>query len=249
MYDAAASSRATAQRWEFAGFHLDEGERRLLRGGREIPLPPKDFDLLVALVRRAGRLVRKEELLGSLWRDVFVEEGTLPRHVSALRKVLSEHATEGVEGSDASDSARRDARFLETVPKVGYRWIAATRALDDAPAADATPSPPPICRIVVWGSRELLFPEGEVVIGRDESCGVPVDSPLLSRRHARITVAAGRATIEDLRSKNGTRKNGELVTGRAELHDGDEIRLGTTTLYFHWTASLRRAETETHREP
>jgi DNA-binding winged helix-turn-helix (wHTH) protein len=235
MTEADPDPRSAAQRWEFASFHLDEGERRLVRGDREISLPPKDFDLLVALVRRAGRLVRKEELLDALWRNVFVEEGTLPRHVSALRKVLTEHGGEGL---------------LETVPKMGYRWIAETRALG-APdrRADSNPSASAVCRIVVWGSRELLFPEGEIVIGRDESCAVAVDSPLLSRRHARIVVAAERATIEDLASKNGTRLGGEPLSGLAELHDGDEIRLGTTTLYFHWTASHRRAETKTHREP
>ena len=87
----------------FSAFTLDVSERRLSRAGQAIPLAPRAFDLLVALVRRAGRLVTKAELLAQVWPDAFVEEGILSVHVSALRKAL---------GADR----------IETVPRAGYRF-------------------------------------------------------------------------------------------------------------------------------
>jgi serine/threonine-protein kinase len=92
--------------YAFAAFTLDVPERRLCRAGQAIPLAPKTFDLLVTLVRRAGRLVTKEDLLAQVWPDAFVEEGIVSVHVSALRKVLGEE---------------RDR--IETVPRSGYRFV------------------------------------------------------------------------------------------------------------------------------
>ena len=91
----------------FSGFTLDVSDRRLSRDGRAIALAPKAFDLLVALIRNAGRLVTKSELLARVWPDAFVEEGILAVHVSALRKALGE-----------------DGRCrIETVPRAGYRFV------------------------------------------------------------------------------------------------------------------------------
>jgi len=101
---------AGQETYAFSGFTLDVGERRLSKGGQPIALAPKAFDLLVALVRRPGRLVSKQELLESVWVQAFVEEGILAVHVSALRKALG-------------DTSRR-ARCIETVSRSGYRFIA-----------------------------------------------------------------------------------------------------------------------------
>ena len=67
-------SKTSNQVYEFQGFRLDVAERLLLRQGRPIPLPPKVFDTLVALVEHSGRLVEKDELLKQLWPDTFVEK-------------------------------------------------------------------------------------------------------------------------------------------------------------------------------
>ena len=75
--------------WAFGDYVLDVAERRLLRSGVELDLTPKAMDLLVALVERGGRLLSKAELMRRLWPDAVVEEGTLARHVSALRKALA----------------------------------------------------------------------------------------------------------------------------------------------------------------
>src|SRR5262249_29765657 len=106
------------QLFEFDRFRLDPRERLLLRDGEPVPLTPKAFDMLLALVESAGRLLEKEELMHSLWPDSFVEEGSLAQTVSLLRKALGE-----CEGQ----------KFIQTVPRRGYRFIANVRGVvDDA---------------------------------------------------------------------------------------------------------------------
>jgi DNA-binding winged helix-turn-helix (wHTH) protein/TolB-like protein/Flp pilus assembly protein TadD len=92
--------------YEFGPYRLDTGERRLMRGDQPLPLTPKAFETLLALVENAGRAVEKDELLRRVWPDTFVEEGSLTQNISVLRKVL------GDEGN----------RYIETVPKRGYRF-------------------------------------------------------------------------------------------------------------------------------
>ena len=103
------------QLYEFGPFRLDPAERRLLRGDEIIALTPKTFDTLLALVRNSGHLLEKDELIGMLWPDSFVEEGSLSNHISLLRKALGE-----------------DPAFIETVPKRGYRFVGTVRRLPSA---------------------------------------------------------------------------------------------------------------------
>ena len=100
----------TGDVYAFGPYSLDVEERRLCNAGETVPLAPKAFDVLVALVRRAGTLVTKRELLDLVWRDVSVEEGVLAVYVSTLRKSLAE----SVDG----------AAYIETVPRAGYRFRA-----------------------------------------------------------------------------------------------------------------------------
>src|SRR3954469_17892004 len=93
----------------FEDFRLEPGERRLWRGESSVALTPKTFDLLLFLVEHEGRLLRKDDLLAALWPDASVEENNLTVAVSALRKALGE------------SEARR---FIETIPKTGYRFVA-----------------------------------------------------------------------------------------------------------------------------
>ena len=74
--------------YTFGPFVLDIPDRSLKRDGIPIPLPPKLFDLLVALVEGAGRLAEKEALLKKVWPDVAVEEGNLTKGVFSLRQLL-----------------------------------------------------------------------------------------------------------------------------------------------------------------
>jgi Tol biopolymer transport system component/DNA-binding winged helix-turn-helix (wHTH) protein len=96
-------------RFRFGDFSFDVRERRLTQGNTEVALPPKAFDLLGIFVARPGQLLTKELLLRALWPDSFVEEGTLAVYISTLRKALGDAAA--------------TSRFIETVPKSGYRFI------------------------------------------------------------------------------------------------------------------------------
>jgi TolB-like protein/DNA-binding winged helix-turn-helix (wHTH) protein/Tfp pilus assembly protein PilF len=110
--------------YEFGRFTLISTEKRLLCDGKVVPLAPKVFDTLLLLVENHGRLVQKDELLKALWPDTVVEEVGLAHNVSQLRKVLGDPAD--------------DPKFIETLPKRGYRFIAAVRALDEPAARQAS---------------------------------------------------------------------------------------------------------------
>src|SRR6266446_419806 len=86
------------ERYRFGSFELQPDNRRLLKDGASISLRPRAFDLLVALVDRAGRLVTKDELLDQVWSKMVVEEAALHVQVSALRKVLGADAITTVSG-------------------------------------------------------------------------------------------------------------------------------------------------------
>jgi DNA-binding winged helix-turn-helix (wHTH) protein/pimeloyl-ACP methyl ester carboxylesterase len=96
--------------YEFGPFRLEPGEYRLVREGQAIPLTGKAFETLCALVERHGRLVPKQELMSAVWPETVVEENNLDRNISTLRKVLGEKPS-GLE-------------FIQTVPRVGYRFVA-----------------------------------------------------------------------------------------------------------------------------
>lgn len=102
--------------YAFGPFRLEPAERRLLRDGEPIALPPRVFDLLVALVERRERLIGKRELLDTVWAGAFVEEANLSVTISALRKAL---------GDDPDGHA-----YIETVRGRGYRFVAPVRVLE-----------------------------------------------------------------------------------------------------------------------
>src|SRR6201988_1782593 len=84
--------------YRFGPFELQPDQRRLLKDGETIALRPRAFDLLVALVDRAGHLATKDELLDRVWAKPVAEEAALPVQVSALRKVLGADAITTVSG-------------------------------------------------------------------------------------------------------------------------------------------------------
>jgi DNA-binding winged helix-turn-helix (wHTH) protein len=104
-------SHQLKQIYEFGPYRLDAAERLLLRDGAVVPLQPKVFDLLLALVERAGRLVEKDELMKLVWPDTIVEEANLASNISILRKTLNGNGRQ----------------FIETVPKRRrrrlWRWM------------------------------------------------------------------------------------------------------------------------------
>ena len=102
-----------AQGYEFANFRLDLIERCLLRDGTAVPLPGKVFETLRVLVEHSGRLTEKKRFMQEVWAGTFVDESNLSQNVFTLRKVLGEG-----EGGQ---------RFIETVPRRGYRFVASVR--------------------------------------------------------------------------------------------------------------------------
>ncbi|HEX6189836.1 MAG TPA: winged helix-turn-helix domain-containing protein [Pyrinomonadaceae bacterium] len=101
--------------YEFGNFRIDAGERVLLRDGVPLTLPPKVFDTLLALVERHGHIVEKEELIQTVWRETFVEENNLSQCISAIRKTLGD--------------GRHEQRYIETVPRRGYRFTCQVREI------------------------------------------------------------------------------------------------------------------------
>ena len=130
--------------FHFGEFTLDVAERQLTRGGISVHLSPKAHDVLALLVGRAGRLVTKNELLARVWPEVFVEEGILTVHVSSLRKALGDQ--------------RRLPSYVETVPRCGYRFIAAVthEPPDGRPPLLEPPRPVELYDLVGRGRVHLL---------------------------------------------------------------------------------------------
>ncbi len=104
--------------YEFGPFVLDPGERLLRHGAARMELPPRAFDTLLVLVENSGHLLEKDALMRTVWRDTVVEENNLSQVVYLVRKALRD-------GEDG-------ARYIETVPKRGYRFVGEVREFETA---------------------------------------------------------------------------------------------------------------------
>lgn len=113
-------------RYRFAGFELEPRERRLLADGEPVTLTPKVFDTLVLLVEHADHVVSRDELMATLWPRGFVTDHNLAKHIWAIRKALGA-------------SCQGDSRFIETVPKLGYRFIEPVERVDNGTSVSAKP--------------------------------------------------------------------------------------------------------------
>jgi DNA-binding winged helix-turn-helix (wHTH) protein len=201
---------------------FDSDSRQLLRGPKEIHLSPKAFDLLKALIDARPRVLTKNELHQRLWPDTFVSDTNLASLIAEIREALGDNA--------------RQPRFIRTAQRVGYAFCA---GVDEAiePATTAGSS---LCWLIKDGQRVPLQ-AGENILGRDGDDGIRIDSPTVSRRHARIVISAAGALLEDLGSKNRTFLRGEQIAAAVRLNDGDEIRLGSVVLRFRSASGSRTA--------
>jgi DNA-binding winged helix-turn-helix (wHTH) protein/TolB-like protein/Tfp pilus assembly protein PilF len=111
--------------YDYGPFRLDPAEHRLTRDGTPVSLPPKAFELLLFLVQNPGRLLTKDQIMQAVWPGSFVEDANLTVSISLLRKVLGEK-----EGN---------LRYIETIPKKGYRFIASVK---EVPCAHTVPAKP-----------------------------------------------------------------------------------------------------------
>lgn len=203
----------------FAEFVLDPQRRQVRAGERPVHLTPKAFELLSVLIDRRPQAVPKDALEAAIWGKTHVAETSLAGLVAELRTALGD--------------GRREPRFVRTVHGFGYAFCGeATGEGGTERARGAT-----VYRIA-WERREVSLRAGENVLGRDPDAVAWIDSPTVSRRHARIVVTDEGAMLEDLGSHNGTFVRGQRLTRPVALRDRDEMRLGSVVMTFRaYTAS------------
>jgi DNA-binding winged helix-turn-helix (wHTH) protein len=195
---------------------FDPDARRLLNGEKELHLSPKAIDLLRMLIAHRPRALSKQELHEHLWPATFVSEANLASLIAEIREALGDTA--------------RAPRFIRTAHRFGYAFSGEAVEVSDSPPAI---QPSSFCWLVKDGKRLPLQP-GENILGRDEA-DIQIESPTVSRRHARIRISGTEALLEDLVSKNGTFINGERVSTVVRLKDGDEVQVGSVVSRFRMT--------------
>jgi DNA-binding winged helix-turn-helix (wHTH) protein len=192
-------------------------------------LSPKAFELLKVLVEERGRAVSKAELLERVWPGVFVSDASLARVVTEIREGVGDRA--------------RQPRIIRTVHGFGYAF-AADAEVDGEPPGETSHAKHHASCWLTSERRSFPLPDGELIAGREPDAAVWLESPRVSRHHARILVRGGAATVEDLGSKNGTFVRGVRITKPTRLEPGDEIRIGPFTLVFRLARGGATTETE-----
>ena len=105
--------------YDFGPFRVDINSRLLLRDRQMVPLTPKAFDTLLALIERRGELVERQELIRAVWPDVHVEQGSLNTNIFMLRRALGDEAGQ---------------EYIVTVPRRGYRFVAGVFERQSSPS-------------------------------------------------------------------------------------------------------------------
>lgn len=210
--------------YRFGRFTVDADTRQLLRDGEEMHITPKAFELLDLLLANRARAVPKAELQERMWPSTFVDETNLATLIAEIRRVLSDTSA--------------NPQFVRTLYGFGYRFVGQVTVDGGAPRAER----PPARLWLLFEARQIPLMEGVNVIGRAPDAAIQIDSPSLSRYHARIVVTQGEATLEDMSSKNGTVLNGERVSTPTLLADDSEIRLGAIVLTFRTRSPISATE-------
>jgi DNA-binding winged helix-turn-helix (wHTH) protein len=213
-------------RVEFGDCTLDSDTRELFRKGQPVHLSPKAFRLLELLLDARPKALSKSAIHEKVWPDAVVSEATLASLIAEIR--------------DAVGDSGKDSRYIRTVHGFGYAFSGAASGLAPRPAGTDS-----FWRLL-WEDREIPLPEGETTLGRDHLAGISIPSESVSRRHARIVIAQGKATLEDLGSKNGTYVGGKRISPHSpvRLSDGDEFRVGSATMILRFIADTGSTQTE-----
>jgi DNA-binding winged helix-turn-helix (wHTH) protein/tetratricopeptide (TPR) repeat protein len=203
-----------AQAYSFGPFRLIPAERVLRRGDRILPLPPKAFETLLLLVEHSGHLLPKEHLLKAVWPDSFVEEVNLANNISLLRKVLG------------------DKSYIQTVPKTGYRFVAAvTRIWSSGQAAAPAPADPPAERVIRFMALPFHVVRGDGCIEfLEQSLPEAISASLAGLRSLSVRSSLLAARLAegqpDPRRIAQEAEVDLLLTGNI-VCDGDELRVST----------------------
>jgi DNA-binding winged helix-turn-helix (wHTH) protein len=217
-------------RVSFGDCVLDLQRRQLVRAEQDVHLTPKAFDLLALLVAARPRAVAKTEIHDHLWPGTFVTESNLTTLMTELRAALGDSA--------------RSPRYVKTVHRFGYAFCAVAADLSE-------PSPASRRRglhlSLEWSGGRVALQDGENVIGREEDVAAWIESASVSRRHARVVISEGKATLEDLGSKNGTFHRGQRITSPVVLANGEEIVVGVVPLRFRVSEAALSTKTSAER--
>jgi DNA-binding winged helix-turn-helix (wHTH) protein len=219
-------------RFAFGDCEFDSVAHVLRRHGRSIPLSPRAFRLLGILLDRRPEVISKADLLEQLWPGTFVSDASLHNLVTEVRTAIGD--------------TPQAARFIRTVPRYGYGFHGDARdaAAVGPLALDRSYAGPRL----ISKHREWILADGPNLVGRDRDCAVSIDSPGVSRRHARIVVSNGTATVEDLGSKNGTFVNGQRVEEATTLDEGSHMRIGPVTMVYQQMGALPTTVTQRPRK-
>lgn len=215
-------------RLQFDDLTFDSDTRQLWTGKAEVRLSPKAFDLLALLIANRPRAVAKAEIRDHLWPGTYVSESSLPSLVSEIRDVIADH--------------RRKPGLIRTVHGFGYAF-----------QSEREPAPQRVIQEdsrqgwLIGSAAEVALLPGENIIGREGEGAILVKSSTVSRRHARITIDAAGAVVEDLGSKNGTYVNDERIETKTAIADGDQIRIGSLLFTFRLAQSSTTTETLSSR--
>jgi DNA-binding winged helix-turn-helix (wHTH) protein len=163
----AAEDHAKTKTYEFGEYSLEAESLSLFREKKIVQLPPKTIEVLLALVESGGRVVTREEITERVWAETFVEEANLTNHVSTLRKTLGEN-----------DGERK---FIETIPRRGYHFIAEVREIAANGAAEITVSERTTTRVIEQ-EIEIAAPLVEKFVARPTALETPAPSPAMVQK-------------------------------------------------------------------
>jgi hypothetical protein len=180
-----------------------------------VHLEPKIMEVLVYLAEHAADVIPKEQLLRSVWADTAVTDDVLTRAIFELRRVF--------------DDDVRTPRVIQTIPKRGYRLIAPV-VFDSERTRAATDTSNGFTCTFTWHGGRASLQDGIYLVGREESLPVHLPFKSVSRRHARVAIAGGAVTVEDLASKNGVFLRDKRVTAPTQLRDGDLLLIGSVRI-------------------
>ena len=151
--------------YEFTNRRIDTARREVMHMGKTIPMYPRCFDALLLLIEHRGTLLGKDFLMQALWPDVVVDENSLAKVISEVRRALGE--------------GPRDAGCILTIPRRGYRFVAdvvVQRNVDAAPVASGSPQPPTEIRALAVLPFSFLNPAAE-----DETLSIGLADALITR--------------------------------------------------------------------
>jgi DNA-binding winged helix-turn-helix (wHTH) protein/TolB-like protein/Flp pilus assembly protein TadD len=158
--------------YEFGPFRLDPNRQRLLRDGEVVPLSPKAIQTLILLVQNPGKLLERQALMEALWPDTIVEDANLTVAVSQLRKAINQNGDTG--------------EFIQTIPRVGYRFVADIREVVEE-LARLKIEAPAVLHTVVEGKERGT--NGQTVL-RTVHSPTPTNSPFARRQNRIPRIAA-----------------------------------------------------------